>query len=230
VATKIIEGENAHFVDEMRRGSDFDKLFLDKTAFFDAVPPDKIIESMTQLTVSQSQIAVDADSIIFAHSFLDGAAFDFCWVTALVAPRDWESVIDQRQIKLSEIRESNYDQILRIKLDEYFGQFERESLLKKIDSLFAKCRPSANWKPIHNFDFERGRLERLDRYRHEVIHGNGPVQPIPNAEDEVDYLSRMVLFLQGLVNLRYGITLDPFYVFTGRESPPEVGLGPSPGN
>jgi len=109
----MIEKENAFFVDEIRRGSDFDKLFLDKTAFFNAIPPEKMIEKLTELTISQAQIAADAASIIFAHSFLDGAAFDFCRVTALAAPRDWESLIDQRQIKLSDLRESNYEQILR---------------------------------------------------------------------------------------------------------------------
>jgi hypothetical protein len=227
-ATKIIEKENALFVDEMKRGPDYDKLFLDKTAFFSAIPSEKMVEKLTEITISQAQMAADAASIIFAHSFLDGAAFDFCRVTALAAPRDWESLLDQRQIKLSDVRESNYEQILRNKLDEYFEQLERESLLKKIDSLFAKCKPPEQWNPMRNFVFDRERLERLDRYRHDVIHGNGPVQAIPDAEGEVDYLSRMVLFLQGLVNLRYDIRLDPFYVFTGKESPPEAGLAHVP--
>jgi hypothetical protein len=219
-ATTIIKEENTHFVDQMMRGPDFDKLFLDKAGFCEVMPPAKIVESMTQMTLSQAQVAVDAASIVFANSFIDGAALDYCRVTALVAPRDWESVLDQRQIKLSDLRESNYDQILRTKLDEFFGQLERESLLKKIDHLFARCRPPEKWSPMHDYVFDRERLERLDRYRHDVIHGNGPVQELAGAEDEVDYLMRLVLFLQGLVNLRYGLRLEPFYALTGKERPP----------
>ena len=56
------------------------------------------------MTVGLAQIGVDAASIVFAHSVLDAAALDYCRVTALVAPGDWESVIDQRQVKLSDLR------------------------------------------------------------------------------------------------------------------------------
>jgi len=83
---------------------------------------------MTEATVRQAQVVVDAASIVLAHSFLDGAAFDYCRVTTLVAPRDWESVLEQRQIKLSEARELGYEQVLKKKLDEFLEQLERESL------------------------------------------------------------------------------------------------------
>jgi hypothetical protein len=219
-AIRIIEKESALFVDEMMTSPDYEKLFLDKAAFKKAMPPEKIVELMTRMTVSQAQIAVDAASIVFAHSFVDGAVLDYCRVTALVAPRDWESVIEQRQIKLSDVREANYDQILRRKLDEFFEQLERESLLRKMDYLFARCKPPEKWSAMHGYVFDRERLERLDRYRQEVIHGNGLVQELADAEAEVDYLMRVTLFSQGLVNLRYGLRLDPFYSVTGKQPPP----------
>ena len=70
---------------------------------------------------------------------VDATAFDYCRVTALVAPRDWESSVDQRQVKLTDFRGKDYDQVLRQKLDEFFEQFETESLLKKTDLLFANA-------------------------------------------------------------------------------------------
>jgi hypothetical protein len=219
-ATRTIEKENARFVDELMTDPDLEKLFFDKAAFFETMPPDKIVEFMTQMTVSQAQIAVDAASIVFAHSFVDGAVLDYCRVTALVAPRDWESVIDQRQVPLSDVRAANYEQILKRKLDEFFAQLERESLLRKMDHLFARCKPPEKWSAMHGYVFDRERLEKLDRYRQEVIHGNGPVQALADAGAEVDYLMRVTLFSQGSVNLRYGLRLDPFYSVTGKKPPP----------
>lgn len=72
---------------------------------------------------------------------------------------------------------------------------------------------------MHGYVFERKRLEKLDRYRQEVIHGNGPVQALADAEAEVDYLMRVILFSQRLVNLRYGLRLAPFYSMTVKQPP-----------
>jgi hypothetical protein len=221
-AKEAIEERNTRFVDDLMRSPDYDKIFLDKNGFFEAIPPEKLSHEMSEMTVNQAQVAVDAASIVFAHSVLDAAAFDYCRVTALVAPGEWSPVVDQRQIRLSDLRGTDYEQILRTKLDEFFEQLERESLLKKADYLFARCKPPANWSPMHDYIYDRDRLKKLDDYRHEVIHGKDPLQGIDSAEQEVDYLTRTVLFFLGLVNLRYGLRLDPFYVHTGKELPPQI--------
>jgi hypothetical protein len=43
----VIEAENARYVEGLVRGPDYDKIFLDKKGFFDAVPPEKLSEEMT---------------------------------------------------------------------------------------------------------------------------------------------------------------------------------------
>jgi len=217
-----IQAEKVRFVVDLLQGTEYDKLFIDKAGFFKVIPPEKLIEVMTEETVRQAQVPVDAASIVFAHSFLDGAAFDYCRVTILVVLRDWESVVDQRQVKLSEVRELGYDQALKRKLDEFLERLERESLLKKADLLFARCQPPEKWSPTHDYAYDRDRLQRLDDYRHEVIHGERLGKGIGNADAEVDYLMRTVLFLMGLVNLRYKVMINPFYSMTGKEPPPAV--------
>lgn len=216
-ARERIRQEKVKFVSRMVRSGEYDTLFLDKAAFFKASPPEKLVEEMTEATVRYGQVGVDAASIVFAHSMLDGAALDYCRVTALVAPRDWESVLDQRQVKFSDIREFGFDEVLRRKLDEHFKQLEYESLLKKADLLFARCQPPEKWSPISNYTYDRDRLERLDRYRHEIVHGDNLGNGIDNAAAEVEYLSQTVLFFMGLVNLRYKIMIDPYYALTGQE-------------
>jgi hypothetical protein len=228
-AKEKIQKQVAQFTADMAEGHDYDDIFSDKEAFFKALSPEKMTHDMTIQTIDQAQIAVDAASIVFAHSVVDGAALDYCRVTALVAPGDWVSAIDQRSVKLSDVRSSSYDQLLRGKLEEYFEQLERESLLKKADLLFARCQPPDKWSAMDNYVFDRDRLKTLDDYRHEVIHGIGPIKSLASADEEVDYLMRMVLFFQGLTNLRYGLKLNPFYAFAGVE-PPILPTAESPPN
>ena len=60
-------------------------------------------------------------------------------------------------------------------------------------------------------------LKRFDEYRHKIIHVETLGKGITNAEGEVDFLMRTALFFLGMVNLHYGIRLDPYYAMTGRE-------------
>jgi hypothetical protein len=50
-------------------------------------------------------------------------------------------------------------------------------------------------------------------------HGDSLGAGIGNAEEEVDFLMRTVLFFTGVVNFCYGIRLDPYYALTGQELP-----------
>jgi len=218
-ARENIRAEKARFVDTLTKAGEYDKLLVDKAGFFKAMPPEKLIEEMTETTVRQGQLGIDAASIVFAHSLLDGAAIDYCRVTALVSPRDWESVLDRQQIKLSEARDLGYERALRMKLDEFFDKLERESLMKKADLLLARCQPPENWTPIHDYSYDRHRLKRLDDYRHEIIHGDSLGNGIKNASEEVNYLSGTVLYFMGLVNLRYKLMIDPYYSLVGQELP-----------
>jgi hypothetical protein len=217
-ARKELEKQKVTFVNDILHGSDYDKILLDKEAFFKEHPPDKLIAQMTDATIAHSQAAVDAASIIFAHTVLDGAALDYCKVTGLVAPEEWESVIEQRQIKLSDMRGLTYEQLMRRKLDEFFAQLDRESLLKKAEYLFARCKPPDGWTPMNNYAYDGKRLEQLDRYRHNVIHGGSLGKGIAAAEEEVEFLMKTALFFMGLVNLRYGLKLNPLYVITVMQS------------
>jgi hypothetical protein len=65
---------------------------------------------------------------------------------------------------------------------------------------------------MHNYVYDKERLERLDRFRHEVIHGESLGKVIANASEEVEYLMQTTLFFMGLVNLRYKLMIDPAYV------------------
>jgi len=221
-ARKSMQADRVKKLNDVLHGTEYDILFFGrKEALLRKLPPsEELVAKATETTVREVETAVSAACVVFAHSVLDGAALDYCRVTALVAPRDWESVIEQRRIKLSEIRGLSYDQILEKELAEFFEkELENQSLLKKADHLFARCRPPQKFNPgfLPSYTYDRERLERIDRYRHDVIHGEALESQTPLAEGEVEHLFHTSLFFAGLVESRYKVGLDPFYLLTGKE-------------
>ena len=89
-AADQIAADKITFVADMFHGSEFDKILIDKEKFFELNPPDKLVEQMTAQTIAEMELVMNAASIVFVHSVLDAAALDFCRVTALAAPKDWE--------------------------------------------------------------------------------------------------------------------------------------------
>jgi hypothetical protein len=210
---KQIEADKITFVADMFHGSEFDKILMDKEKFFQSNPPEKIVQDMTEQTVREMELVMNAASVVFVHSVLDAAALDYCRVTALAAPHDWEGVVEKKGVTLAELKTANYGQLLQDKLKDYFTQLERESLLTKADQLLARCKPEAKWSPMNNYEYDRDRLERLDDFRHNIIHGDGLGMELKDADNEIDYLTRTALYFMGLVNLRYGFQINPVYIF-----------------
>jgi len=89
---------------------------------------------------------------------------------------------------------------------------ERESLLVRIERLFALCRPAPDFHPIKNYVYDRDRVERLDRLRHDVVHRpEGTRLAIPDCYDAIEFLFRTGLYLWTMLNYKYGVKMDPFY-------------------
>lgn len=191
-------------------------LITNREAFLAAMPKDKFVELSVHRVLETSVNSLDAATILFAHSMIDGAAFDYCRVTALHAPEDWESDFSTKQVPLSVVRKMPFEEIRDAKLREALRALERESLREKIDRLHARCRPPNGWSPMNGYVFDLGRIEGLDRLRQEIVHGKALGQPIPNVDDEFDYMNRTCLYFMGLVNLKYNLKIDPQLAFCGR--------------
>jgi hypothetical protein len=155
---------------------------------------------------------VDAATLIFYHSILDGVAFDCLRVTALQAPNDWEEDLANAQVGLLEARDQAYDKLLRAKIDKRLETLERESLLAKVGRLFARCQPGPSWSPMHGYAFDHTRIKQFDDQRHEIVHGAAVGKPLalfPVTDESLFYLSRTGMFFIGLLNMRYGLKIDP---------------------
>ena len=44
--------------------------------------------------------------------------------------------------------------------------------------------------------------------RHDIVHGDGPAKPIPNAEEHIAYLYSTQWFVLWVIHSRYGLKVD----------------------
>jgi len=161
-----------------------------------------------------SYASLDAATLVFYHSLLDGVAFDYCRVTALHAPQDWEQELKASQIPLLQAKTESYDALLRVKIDERLNNLERESVLTKINRLFARCTPPAGWSPMDGYSFDQKQIELFDEQRHEIIHGKALGKPLSLfriSDENLFYIQQTGMFLMGLVNRKYSLKISPSY-------------------
>jgi len=201
--------EVSNLYDEMISNPQFEKLFIDREAFRASVPKDKFIGITVEQSLGTSINSLNAATILFAHSMVDGAAFDYCRVTALHAPQDWESDILNKQVPVSVVRGASFEQICAAKLEEVLEDLEMKSLREKINRLHARCQPPKGWSPMTGYAFDLERIIRIDKLRQDIVHGEALGQTIANADDEFDYMNRTCSYFMGLVNLKYNLKIDP---------------------
>ena len=65
-------------------------------------------KQITEKSVTAFEAALDAASLIFLHSLLDTAAFDWCRVCALACPDDFMPYIAKRQFSLAEVQATSF--------------------------------------------------------------------------------------------------------------------------
>ena len=168
----------------------------------------RIASLAAELELDNFGLAVDAASLVFAHSILDDAALQFCRVTSIVSPSSWEPFVVNKTVRLEEVRNENYQSLLTAKIEDSLKKLERESILTKFDKVFQICRPQADFKPIKGFSFDRSRLADLDRLRNAIIHETGPVQRLPKGDDDLHFMKMCSVYLMTLVNHCFGVKMD----------------------
>jgi hypothetical protein len=201
--------EAGRLYDAMISSVQYEKLFLDREGFRAANPKEKFVEMTVKYSTETSINSLNAATILFAHSMVDGTAFDYCRVTALHAPQDWEPDILNKQVPLSAVREATFEKIRGAKLEEVLEDLEMKSLREKVDRLHARCRPARGWSPMNGYAFDLERIVKIDRLRQDIVHGEALGQRIANTDEEFDYMNRTCWYFMGLVNFRYNLKIDP---------------------
>ena len=208
-AQEQILHESIQFADQIFTDKEYDDLFVDKDVAFNFIGSTANMgKAVTSRTISQFKLSVDSSVLIFCHSILDASAFDYCKVSAIADPKSWTKFLEKKQVTLADMRDFSYEQILGRKLEKYFESLERESLLAKIDKLFEICRPPDDFKPIKNYNFDRQAIQKFDRRRHEIVHGELVMHSLPVNDSEIDYYMSTCNYLMGLLNHKFGLRVD----------------------
>jgi hypothetical protein len=215
-AAESIQGKiAAELYNSLTEDPEYRPLLHNPEEFAKNTSPEQFTEMVTTIRMKETGAALDAATLVFAHSVLDGAAIDCCRVTALHAPRDWEPDLDARTFPLAEIRAASYDALLAKKLNEHLDNLERESLPKKAERLMARCQPPPKWSPMIDYEFDGKLVTRFDNQRHMIIHGDALGKPLTEfalSKGNMYYLMRTGMYFIGLVNMKYHLQIDPGYI------------------
>ncbi|MCH7750077.1 MAG: hypothetical protein IH939_18480, partial [Acidobacteria bacterium] len=201
-AEEHLLAQNLASAEELLSDPQYEKLFIERLKDSD---PEGLAPGMARLvtngTTTDFQAAVDAASLVFMHSALDGVAYDLCLFSAFMRPTDWDQFVEKRQVLLSDVKEHGYEEIAKRMREKCLADFERSSLLDKVNRLFQLCRPTS---PT---GFDRDRLEEIDRSRHDVVHGETLAPSIADMDKAIDVLFRSGIFLLQMVCKRYDVEL-----------------------
>ena len=78
----------AELYDLLTTSPEYSVLLTNVDDFRKALPKDEFVGLSAKQSMETTINSLDAATILFAHSMVDGAAFDYCRVTALHAPQD----------------------------------------------------------------------------------------------------------------------------------------------
>ncbi len=168
----------------------------------------ELSDSAARRSAEDTHGALDSASLIFAHTIVDDASYQYCRVSALAEPTDWDSDIERTTIRLGDLRQKRVETHFEEAREKKLRDLERGSLLAKIDVLFAKCKPGDE---IHtaSFTYQKPTLERLDQLRHAVVHGDQFGKQIPSIDEDLRYFSDVAMMMMVMINGQYGFKINP---------------------
>jgi hypothetical protein len=215
IAAQPLSAIHRDFVDQLSVDPQYKKIIVNldgSEATWDDDTKNLLRTAMTAGVMTSAKAAIDAASLVFAHSVLDDSAWSYLRVCAIACPADWEPIIAEKKVSFADLGRS-LDAIRHDMIREKIERMERESLLKKVDLLFQLCRPPKDYAPVNDYVYDRGRLEKIDDARNGIIHKDGIGKALDDIEDDLDFIRKTANYLLALVNRRYGVqvvaTLGP---------------------
>jgi hypothetical protein len=198
------------FTTRLAEGPDLERFVGNTTEFLKlAGGVNGMARELADSQISHATLAVDAASLVFAHSIADHVATECLRITALVAPEDWEQSVAERKVSLGSLKGETYESRLTESLRRYLAEVERWYLPRKIQRLFEVCKPPDDYCFVRGYRYDSERLVRLDSLRVHIVHKAEPIPHVPSCEGEISFLLNTCLHLMGLVNQRYGVKVQP---------------------
>lgn len=148
-----------------------------------------------------------AASLVFAHSVFEDCVYGLLKIAVLVGRDDWLPFVEKKQITVADLQKFSRDEILCREIDDCFNKMERQSVLKKLDALFAVIGDGVinNHQPMPTYKYDRERISQIDEDRHRVAHRDSLDYNPPTLNGDVQYLLTTMIFLSSLLIDKYGI-------------------------
>jgi hypothetical protein len=185
-----------------------DKYLSNRKKFIEEGWVEKTPNFLLKNTINTFNSAIDSASLIFAHSILDAVAFEYCQLIAEDSPMSFKEKLSNKKLSLSDISNNSYEDLLKLQLNKFLEDFERESMLKKFELLFYLCKPPEVYEPLENYKYDNKRISELDKLRHDYVHGVGIVNKLPNGEEDITYLEKTLYFFTALIQDTFGYKID----------------------
>jgi hypothetical protein len=157
--------------------------------------------------VQAHERTIDTASLIFAHAALDAGVSELCWIAALARPEDWADCIAKKKVPISDLEALSPAQIRNRELAEHLRNLERESLPKRVQRLFALCKPNPSAEYVIGFKFDGDRLASLDTLRHRLVHHEEKESDFTSVESDLEFLFQVGIHLWAMLNKERGVTL-----------------------
>lgn len=219
VAASTLKQENLDLANAILSDPSYKEFFTDPKAVieFFGGPEAMATNTANQELLKYSRI-VDAAALVFIHSTVDAAVSDLCRVTMLLDPASWEKYVEATKISLADAKEVGVESLIKAKLGAHLVALEKDSIVKRIERLFAICKPEPEYVAINGFSFDLERMKKLDDTRHRIVHGEGYEIVATPIREDLEFLVKSGLFMFAMVNMRYGVKVNLFYAI-GIEPP-----------
>ena len=100
-------------------------------------------------TIADARTAAAAASIVFAHSLLDAAIDEYCAVSAMLCPNDWQEFVDENTITLGQARAAQFPELLEKAVLVHLKKVGNKSVVNKIKTLTdLRVSVGADYAPI----------------------------------------------------------------------------------
>ncbi len=187
------------------------KAFKISATTFDESELSRLAGASARDDVASAFAIMTASELAFYHSLADDVAWDCCRAIATIAPEALSFGISQRKASLEELDRVGLEQIRLRYVGEYVAKLRREGLITKTSLIMTICRPSLSGRIIEGYRFNGRRLKRLDRLRHDLIHGL-QVELLSTLQDgDMTFLSSTPMYLAEVVAKNFGIEFDTEY-------------------
>jgi hypothetical protein len=168
---------------------------------------EKFANAMGSRSVRLSKQTVDAAALVFAHTLLDVALSDACWISFAAKPQDWYRFTENRKMEIGKLRAQTLDENLKRVASEMIEQLERESMVKRLERIHEICVPQLKDKAQATRWIKFDRLERFDQLRHRIIHDARFTRSINTIENDVYFAKQAGLSVFMLLHQVYKFKL-----------------------